>query len=34
MPPDARKHWYKSIEERLDPLELAAARWAKANPFA
>jgi hypothetical protein len=30
---DARKHWYKSIEPRLDPLELAVMKWAKANPF-
>jgi hypothetical protein len=30
---DARKHWYNSIESRLDPLELAVMRWAKANPF-
>ncbi len=30
---DARKHWYKSIEARLDPLELAVMRWAKQNPF-
>lgn len=34
MPADARRHWYNSIESRLDPLELAVMRWAKANPFA
>lgn len=33
MPVDARKHWYKSVESRLDPLEKAVMRWAKANPF-
>jgi hypothetical protein len=33
MPADARKHWYNSIESRLDTLELAVMRWAKANPF-
>jgi hypothetical protein len=30
---DARKHWYKSIEARLDAVELAVMRWAKQNPF-
>jgi len=30
---DARRHWYKSIETRLDPLETAVMRWAKAHPF-
>lgn len=34
MPPDARKHWYKSVESRLDPLEKSIMRWAKKNPFA
>lgn len=33
MPPDARKHWYRSIEPQLDILELAVMRWARANPF-
>src|SRR6266545_1157730 len=33
LPPDARKHWYKSIESRLDPLETAVMKWAKAHPF-
>ena len=34
MPGDARKHYYKSVESRLDPLEKAIMRWAKQNPFA
>lgn len=33
MPPDARNHWYRSIEPRLDCLEKAVMRWAKQNPF-
>ncbi|MBD2494347.1 RNA-directed DNA polymerase [Nostoc sp. FACHB-280] len=33
MSPDARKHWYKSVEPRLDPLEKAVMKWAKQNPF-
>jgi hypothetical protein len=33
LPSDARKHWYKSIAARLDPLETAVMKWAKANPF-
>ena len=33
LPPDARRHWYNSIESRLDPLESAVMKWAKANPF-
>jgi len=33
LPPDPRKHWYKSIEPRLDVLERAVMRWAKDNPF-
>jgi hypothetical protein len=33
LPHDARKHWYNSIEARLDPLESAVMKWAKANPF-
>ena len=33
MPPDARRHWYRSVEARLDPLELAVMRWARQNPF-
>lgn len=34
MPADARKHWYRSIEPRLDELEKAVMRWARNNPFA
>lgn len=34
MPPDSRRHWYRSVEARLDPLELAVMRWARQNPFA
>lgn len=34
MPTDARQHWYKSLEDRLDILELAVAKWARAQPFA
>jgi hypothetical protein len=34
LPTDARKHWYKSIESRLDPLELAVMKWARSAPFA
>jgi hypothetical protein len=33
MPPDSRKHWYRSVESRLDPLEKAVLRWARQNPF-
>lgn len=33
MPPDARRHWYRSIEARLDPLEKAVMKWAKHCPF-
>lgn len=33
MPSDARNHWYRSIEPRLDHLEKAVMRWAKDNPF-
>lgn len=33
LPSDARKHWYKSVEAQLDPLERAVVRWAKANPM-
>jgi hypothetical protein len=33
MPADARRHWYRSIEPQLDPLELAIMRWAIQNPF-
>jgi hypothetical protein len=34
LPSDARKHWYNSVEDRLDLLELAVTKWARANPFA
>ena len=33
MPPDQRRHWYRSIEARLDPLDSAVVRWARDNPF-
>ena len=33
MAPDARKHWYRSVEARLDPLEKAVMKWARQNPF-
>ncbi|ODS39978.1 hypothetical protein BEH94_00290 [Candidatus Altiarchaeales archaeon WOR_SM1_SCG] len=33
MPKDARNHWYRSVEPRLDQLELAVMRWARDNPF-
>jgi hypothetical protein len=33
LPVDARKHWYSSIAGRLDPLEAAVMKWARANPF-
>jgi hypothetical protein len=33
LPPDQRKHWYASIESRLDLLEEAVVKWARANPF-
>ncbi len=33
MPADARRHWFRSIEPRLDLLELAVMRWVRQNPF-
>lgn len=33
MPPDARKHFYRSVKPRLDHLEIAVMKWAKENPF-
>lgn len=33
MPVDARKHWYRSVEARLDPLERAVMKWARQYPF-
>ena len=31
LPPDARKHWYRTVDSRLDVLERAVARWAQAR---
>ncbi len=31
LPPDERKHWYHSLNRRLDPLELAIIKWGKQN---
>lgn len=33
LPPDARDHWYRSIEPRLDDVERAVVNWARVNPF-
>ena len=33
MAADARRHWYRSVEAQLDPLELAVTRWARQHPF-
>jgi hypothetical protein len=33
LPPDPRKHQFKAIESRLDPLEKAVMRWVKKKPF-
>jgi Reverse transcriptase (RNA-dependent DNA polymerase) len=33
LPVDARNHWYRSVSPRLDILEKAVVKWAKANPF-
>lgn len=33
LPTDERKHWYQSLESRLDQLELAVVKWARQNPF-
>ncbi len=33
LSPDPRKHQFKAIESRLDPLEKAVMRWAKKQPF-
>ena len=30
---DARSHWYRSVNPRLDILEKAVVKWAKQNPF-
>jgi hypothetical protein len=34
MPSDARKHWYDSVEPRLDVLEKAVVKFARKRPFA
>jgi reverse transcriptase-like protein len=34
MPSDARRHWYDSIEPRLDVLEKTVVKWARHKPFA
>jgi len=34
LPPDARRHWYRSVDSSLDPLEKAVVRWVRQNPFA
>ncbi|MFB3160096.1 RNA-directed DNA polymerase [Neobacillus sp. 179-J 1A1 HS] len=33
LPTDERRHWYQSLEPRLDHLEKAVVKWAKSNPF-
>lgn len=33
LPIDERKHWYQSLDPRLDKLEKAVIRWARNNPF-
>ena len=33
LPGDEHKHWTRSIEGRLDPLEVAVAAWARQNKF-
>ena len=33
LPPDERKHWYQSLESRLDPIEIAITQWARQNPM-
>ncbi len=33
LPGDEAKHWYKSLQASLDPLELAITKWVQANPF-
>lgn len=32
LPSDARKHWYGSVENRLDNLELNIVNWVRKNP--
>ena len=33
LPSDERKHWYQSLESRLDPVERVTAKWARQNPM-
>jgi hypothetical protein len=33
LPPDARRHWYRAIDTRLDVLERAVVQWVRAAPF-
>ena len=33
MPPDARRHWYRSVARQLDPLEQTVVKWARQNLF-
>lgn len=33
LPSDERKHWYQSLESRLDPIEIAITQWARQNPM-
>lgn len=33
LPVDERRHWYQSLEARLDPVELAISRWARQHPI-
>ena len=33
MAGDAKRHWYNSIQNRLDPLEKAVVSWARQNPI-
>jgi hypothetical protein len=33
LPGDEADHWYRSIAQRLDPLEKAVVNWVLANPF-
>lgn len=33
LPRDERRHWYQSLEPRLDQLEVAITAWARQHPF-
>ncbi|MDQ6771216.1 MAG: RNA-directed DNA polymerase [Gemmatimonadota bacterium] len=33
LPPDRVKHFHGALESRLDPLEVAVAKWARQHPF-